>query len=220
MQNSVFTPHLLSLIEKNVLDHLNKQARNLVADISINSPRAVGDAVEEYLSLHLPEMFPENVLRKFEKGFERRSMEDMAFYDIYDNYFAVDVKTHNEQTVFNMPNLISVKRLAKFYQNDTNTFLILIVKYRPDGHELNFTDCHFQPIEHLDWDCLTIGALGWGQIQIANSNTITIAAEQTRREWMLHLCDRLDYFYDTEIGKIGERKVWFNGIRNFWLTHN
>lgn len=41
--------------------------------------------------------------------FGRRAMEDMAFKDSSDNYYAVDVKTHNLDTDFNMHNLISVK---------------------------------------------------------------------------------------------------------------
>ena len=40
--------------------------------------------------------------------------------------------------------------------------------------KLIFEECKFVPIELLDWSCLTLGALGWGQIQIANSNNIVI----------------------------------------------
>ena len=39
-------------------------------------------------------------------------MEDLAFKDLNGKYYAMDVKTHNLDTNFNMPNLISVKRLA------------------------------------------------------------------------------------------------------------
>jgi hypothetical protein len=37
----------------------------------------------------------------------------------------VDVKTHREETAFNMPNLTSVDRLARFYEDDANFFVML-----------------------------------------------------------------------------------------------
>ena len=30
------------------------------------------------------------------------------------------------------------------------------------------------------------------------------------------LCDTLALFYDEEISKIGERKLWFEDIRKYW----
>ncbi|MDI6810023.1 MAG: hypothetical protein QME66_13845, partial [Candidatus Eisenbacteria bacterium] len=61
----------------------------------------------------------------------------------------------------------------------------------------------FAPIEFFDWDCLTIGALGWGQIQIVNANVVKIMPKNSRKNWMLELCDIMLDFYPKEIGKIG-----------------
>lgn len=72
------------------------------------------------------------------------------------------------------------------------------------------------PIEMLDWSCLTLGALGWGQIQIANSNNIVLNEEATRKQWMLQLCDRLDLFYPNEIAKITGRIDYFKKVREYW----
>ena len=74
----------------------------------------------------------------------------------------------------------------------------------------------FVPIEFLDWDCLTIGALGWGQIQIANSNRVTINPGYSRKKWMIELCDTLLEFYPKEIAKIGKRIAHFQKIREQW----
>jgi hypothetical protein len=60
------------------------------------------------------------------------------------------------------------------------------------------------PIEFLSWDCLTIGALGWGQIQIADA--IKIDWGCSRRKWMVRLCDVMLDFYPREIDKIRERE--------------
>lgn len=162
----ILTTALRETVEQHILNALNEQAAHIVTTLSMHSPRAVGDAVQEFLAQNIECCFPNNVIKKFESGFERRSMEDMAFYDVADNYHAVDVKTQNVATTFNMPNLISVQRIAKFYQNATNCFNLLMVRYEQVGDDLHYTDCHFLPIEHLAWDCLTIGALGWGRYRL------------------------------------------------------
>ena len=74
----------------------------------------------------------------------------------------------------------------------------------------------FKPIEAFSWDCLTIGALGWGQIQIANANVLKFNEVINRKEWMLQLCNNIEMFYDEEISKIDERKNWFNDIKDYW----
>ena len=71
-----------------------------------------------------------------------------------------------------MPNLTSVERLARFYEDDQNYFVLLLIAYTMSDVHVNVERVHFVPIEFLSWQCLTIGALGWGQIQIANANNI------------------------------------------------
>lgn len=129
-----------------------------------------------------------------------------------------DVKTHRVDTKFNMPNLTSCHRLARFYEDDENFFCLLMIKYGLDGLRINVLDVHFVPIEFLGWDCLTIGALGWGQIQIANANQITINAGYSRRKWMIELCDVMLDFYPREIAKIGDRMQRFQRLRDTWLS--
>lgn len=143
-------------------------------------------------------------------------MADMAFTDIDGFYSMVDVKTHREDTAFNMPNLTSVRRLARLYESDTDYFSLIIVKYRVEGIDIRVSDVLFLPIEFLDWQCLTIGALGWGQIQLANSNHIQTIQHNSRKRWMLQLCDAMMEFYPKEIGKISDRIQKFESVREYW----
>lgn len=149
--------------------------------------------------------------------FARRAMADLAFSDIDRNYYVIDVKTHREDTKFNMPNLTSVERLARFYEDDTNYFVLLLIKYATDKTRIVVNNIDFVPIEFLDWSCLTIGALGWGQIQIANSNRIELNSKMTRKKWMLEMCDILLEFYPKEIGKIGNRIAYFEKVKKRWM---
>lgn len=148
--------------------------------------------------------------------FARRAMADLAFYDAKDFYYVVDVKTHRLDTDFNMPNLTSVERLTRFYEDDKNYFVVLELAYEVKGVRVEVEHVHFIPIEFLNWNCLTIGALGWGQLQIANSNRINILPQNSRKKWMLQFCDRMLEFYPAEIGKINERIEYFKRVKKHW----
>jgi hypothetical protein len=214
MTSELFISKNRQKIEKIVIKLLNA---DLVMDKNVaNDPRSVGAAVQGFLEKNISQCLPEKLITKISTSFARRSMADLAFEDINENYYVVDIKTHNLGTSFNMPNLTSVQRLARLYEDSINYFVLLLVSYTIQNDQLLFQECLFIPIEYLDWSCLTLGALGWGQIQIANSNIINIEVTNTRKKWMLQLCDALDLFYPKEISKITQRIDYFKNIREYW----
>ena len=154
---------------------------------------------------------------KYTADFARRAMADLAFEDSAGNYCVVDVKTHRLDTHFNMPNLTSVERLARFYEADNNYFVVLSIAYDVVGTKVEVKNVHFVPIEFLSWDCLTVGALGWGQIQIANSNKILVVPNNPRKAWMLEFCDIMLEFYPKEILKIDKRIAHFKKVKKSWM---
>lgn len=214
IHSEMFEEEILQEFEQNLLrllndsDDFNKRI--------VSSPRAVGDTVQEIIGEQLLNCLPEDIVKDYNDSFARRAMADLAFYDNDGNYFMIDIKTHNKNTSFNMPNLTSVERLARFYEDDKNFFVILLVEYSTKENSIIFERVSFVPIEKFLWDCLTIGALGWGQIQIANANIINVDRELTRKSWMLQLCDALDIFYPKEILKIEKRIDRFAKVRTFW----
>lgn len=163
ISTKVFELNTLDIIQDNLLNLLNACSDFDNTHI-INSPRAVGDTVQEILGNKMSECFPAGLIKNFNDSFARRAMADVAFMDNDDNYFVVDIKTHNRDTDFNMPNLTSVERLSRLYEDDNNYFVILLAEYKVLNSKILFDSVRLVPIEHLMWDCLTIGALGWGQI--------------------------------------------------------
>ena len=198
--------HYLGVADQ-IRDYVNSVSDFLSAHTA-DSPRAVGDAIQTLISDRF-DSFLGDWCVEYSNDFARRAMADLAFRDQEDFYTVVDVKTHREDTRFNMPNLTSVERLARFYQSNSNVFAVIMVKYRIEGTNLRATEVVFSPIEFLDWGCLTIGALGWGQIQIANSNVITVNDGYSRKDWMLQLCNTMLDFYPAEILKIQDRSNHF-----------
>lgn len=216
MKSKIFYSKRYKEIERDVLNLINS-APDFLSNATAGSPRAAGDAIESIISESFKDILGD-LCAEYSSAFARRAMADLAFKDTADNYYIVDVKTHRTDTKFNMPNLTSVERLARFYEDDNNYFTIMMVSYEVNHNVAIAKNVHFIPIEFLDWDCLTIGALGWGQIQIANSNKIKINPEYSRKKWMLEFCEAMLSFYPKEVAKIAERLDRFNEVKSYWLA--
>ena len=218
MKSQIFYSDVRLQIEAKTLEFLNSQ-EEFLSPSTASSTRAVGDAIQ-YLLESSFNLILGDLSGSYSANFARRAMADLAFEDKQGFYYVVDVKTHRTDTKFNMPNLTSVERLARFYEDDKNYFALLLVSYYVEATRVVVRDVKFIPIEFLGWDCLTIGALGWGQIQIANSNRITINVEYSRRTWMIEMCDTLLDFYPKEIAKINHRIDHFEEVREQWLSRS
>jgi hypothetical protein len=215
-QSQIFYTQQYQSIEKAIVKLLNAQPDFLSARTA-SSTRAAGDAIQSILSENFQALLGA-WCSEYSADFARRAMADLAFTDTDGLYYVVDVKTHRLETSFNMPNLTSVERLARFYEDDKNYFIMLMVKYSVSREKVKVKEAHFVPIEFLAWDCLTIGALGWGQIQIANANILHIKAGYSRRKWMLELCDVMLEFYPREVGKIRTRMDYFKRVKQRWQS--
>lgn len=218
-KSQIFYSGKFDEVQESIREFLNFQEDYLSASTA-NSTRAVGDAIQDILGSNLQQVLSEDVCKNYSASFARRAMADLAFEDDNGFYYVIDVKTHRLSTKFNMPNLTSVERLARFYESDKNVFAVLMVAYDVEGTRVEVERVTFVPIEFLGWDCLTIGALGWGQIQIANSNVLTVNPGYSRKQWMLELCDALAEFYPREMAKIEARLIHFAKIKEFWLNHS
>jgi hypothetical protein len=190
---------------------------DILSESTLSSPRAAGDAIENVIADSFGTLLGD-YCGEYSDNFARRAMADIAFKDQEGLYYIVDVKTHRTDTKFNMPNITSVERLARFYEDDANFFTVLLVSYEIQGSNIHATDVKFVPVEFLGWDCLTVGALGWGQVQIANSNCVTVNPGYSRKQWMLEFCEVMLEFYPKEITKIGERISRFEQVREFWRS--
>lgn len=214
MRSRLYQKERRNRIASYVKDRINAK-RDFLSAITADSPRAVGDALEKIVG----DQF-ENILgdwcTDYSNDFARRAMADIAFTDKDGFYHITDIKTHRIDTSFNMPQLTSVERLARLYEDDKNVFSVLMVKYEIDGLKVRARDVIFAPIEYLDWKCLTIGALGWGQIQIRNSNDILLRDSYSRKKWMIEFCDAVLSFYPKEIGKIRNRIERFERVKEVW----
>ena len=217
-RSSLFQTGSYEPIQEKIKSFLNSH-QDFLTSSTASSPRASGDAIQEILAANFQDILGSHC-SNYSSQFARRAMADLAFEDTDGFYHVVDVKTHRLSTKFNMPNLTSVDRLARFYEDDNNYFDVLMVAYDVEDVRVTVKDVTFVPIEFLDWDILTLGALGWGQIQIANSNVIKVDPGLSRRTWMIQLCDNLLEFYPKEIAKTHKRIDRFKKLRETWVNRS
>ena len=216
MKSSIFYTDAYKHIQGAVLNYLNSRPDFLTVSTA-KSTRAAGDAIESLIKVGFEEILGD-LCASYTDDFSRRAMADFSFEDKEGFKYVVDVKTHRTtDTKFSMPNLTSVKRLSDFYRNDFNYFVLLIVSYTVEKNRVIVSNVEFVPIEFIGWDCLRLGALGWGQIQISDSNHITVNTKYSRKKWMSELCDSLLNFYPGEITKISQRITYFEKVKEFWI---
>ena len=216
MKSSFYHGNHYEAVAAGIKDLINS-SRNVLSPRTADSPRAVGDALEQLVSENFDSLLGD-WCAQYSSDFARRAMADLAFTDKEGFYSVVDVKTHREDTKFNMPNLVSVERLTRFYESDSNVFSLIFIRYRIEKTKVVVSEVLFSPIEFLNWECLTIGALGWGQIQIANSNNILLTKRNSRKRWMLDLCEAMFEFYPKEMHKIQDRLKRFETVREHWQS--
>lgn len=214
MKSSFFYGDACAQVARKIKRAINA-APDFLTALTAASPRAAGDAIQALVEARF-ETAAGDWCAEYSSAFARRAMADLAFKDREGFYCIVDVKTHRADTQFNMPALVSVERLARFYEDDMNLFAILLIRYAVDGVRVRATEVVFCPVEFLDWNCLTIGALGWGQIQLADSNRVIRNRGQSRKSWMLSLCAAMVEFYPKQIARIEGRISRFNEVESYW----
>ena len=144
MTSRIFSSQAYISIERETLALLNAES-DFLSPNTLGSTRAAGDAIQDILSQRFDGILG-NWVSEYSTDFARRAMADLAFKDIDGNYYIIDVKSHRVSTKFNMPNLTSVERLARFYEDNMNYFVLLIVQYDLQGPSADFSRVHFVPI--------------------------------------------------------------------------
>jgi hypothetical protein len=98
-----------------------------------------------------------------------------------DNH-AVNVKSNNVAKQNYSPNMISIKKMHKWVFEERNELSFIVVDYEEQGDDLKIlSESDLIPIEHINWDCLSIEAQGYGVIQkIGPLKTIK---DQTKRDF-------------------------------------
>lgn len=190
---------------------LTKEFVNKKYDTTSLMQRGVGDVVENNIS-----QFLLNYKSDFlaQSASSKRSIEDVKISKDGSVYF-LDIKTHDIDSDFSMPNLISIERLRKCLEISQNYIVYVFVDYKTTDNITEITNINVLYIEDLSWEILSIDNLGKGQLQIKDANKEIKITKIGRDKWMQILTENVISYYDSLIKKIEKKykKPWIKYIK-------
>jgi len=204
-----------------VTDNLQWMVGKTVDCVDVDQ-RGMADKIEAMARNHFKKIYPiGNPIYEYHDPKTVRSIDDFSlFHKTRANANQIvlkDVKSHDMDRSFSMPNLISGERLFKLYSDKDNYFGLAIIDYEanPNTPEGRFsgnkiiTNARAMLIEEIDWSCLHIQNLGTGQIQIKNLGNEIIKFNGTRQDWLDEFYRAMIEFSEHTIIKIEKRqKKW------------
>lgn len=214
LKSTLFYDIEYEAVEKKIISFFNSQSKESLG--ITESVRTAGDKIPEVLISGI-----KDILGPFASNYifptSRKKSANIIFDGEDGLKYNIDIITHNIETEFNMPNITSVDKLQELYVDNRNIFVVLLIDYKPSEPRNNIVNVHFTPIEFLSWECLTIGALGAGQIQIRKASVITKIEKYSRKTWMNDFTEHMIEFYVNENYKLSERLLKANRTRLEWL---
>ena len=142
--------------------------------------RGIASVIEHNVQHH----FANQHIFEYSEPSSVRSIDDFTL-SVGESTYLIDIKTHDGDREFSMPNLISTERLFKLYQDPKTKFL---------------------PIENISWESLSIQNLGHGQIQITNLNKELKTFNGTRKQWLAQFALEMVKYQDKLLVKMNERR--------------
>ena len=187
-----------NLIHSNVLEQLTDFEIHLGSE-----QRTVGDLIE-YKVKEILCNIQNDLIKDCLPPRSRKSLEDVTIVDQDNNHFYIDTMTHNVDLDFSMPNLSSVEKLRKILLDDTKFLVYVFVGYKVENQMVNILSIETKFVWELDFSILTIGALGKGQLQIANMKKNLVFTDEGKSSWYENLKLLVKKYHDNRIKKIGK----------------
>ena len=199
----------METIIKQIQDSLDKNLPKEIPYEGSLMQRGIADIIEVMVSDIILNLKDQSIKESYEAK-SKRSIEDVGLITTDYDDIKIDIKTHDSESDLSMPNLISISRIKKFYENDKNLLLYVFVKYHTNNNSIYISEVTVKSIEQIDWSCLTIGNLGKGQLQITNMNDISFNDFLSRKDWMERLSYDVIIYYRSLINKIETKwiKEW------------
>ena len=133
-------------------------------------------------------------------------MADFYFKNAVAETYHVNVITRRKSATLNQPNITSIRRLAALYQKRTDVFALMLVSYTVKNRGVVVSKVQLFRIEHLSWFNLSIGALGWGQLQLKGLDDLDVCTSRERKDWLRTFAVEVDHFYLSQHSRVMEQR--------------
>jgi len=164
--------------------------------------RGIADIIEMVVSKACRDEFMFDELWTYYPARSKRSMEDFSLRGDKMTYW-YDVKSHDLNGDFCMPNLISIDRLRRVINDDSQELVYIFVDYIMN----DIKEIKFLPIHKISHQSLAIQNLGLGVLQLKNAHDPIIPFEGTKREWANEFSRMAIAFYEKQAKKFNQLKL-------------
>ena len=100
-----------------------------------------------------------------------KSIEDVEI-KYSGNTYKIDIKNHDINKDFSVPNLISIDKARKYLSNINNHIIYIFIDYKIQDSVVTIINVNVKSIECLDWSYLSIQNLGKGQLKLKSLKII------------------------------------------------
>ena len=124
--------------------------------------------------------------------------------------YIIDVKSHDIDKTFSMPNLTAIEVLRNIYQTTSTVLFYLLIDYKIIKNDVLVTDVHICAPHHISWDSLQIANLGRGQLQIKCMRDLKIDYTQSAPKWFATFVSEVIDFKYNLIDKLTKSlELWY-----------
>lgn len=193
-------------IKNFILNSLNDNLKNFEL-IEGGQQRTVGDLIESKVSevLHNSK---NSLISEKKTARSKKSIEDLTLVANGVNYY-IDPKTHNINSDFSMPNLTSIEKIKKLFSSKNEDLIYIFVTYQLSDKIVVILNIKVLFIWEINLDCLGIGALGKGQLQLKDASKEISITNKTKEEWYIDFKKLVNLFLERQILKINKQiKDW------------
>ena len=170
--------------------------------------RTIGDLLEFKVMEILKSLKDDNLINEYVEARSKKSVEDISLIENGIHHY-VDIKTHNLDLAFSMPNLTSIEKLREILLDENKSLIYVFISYKIQENLVMINNIEVKYIWNLDFSILRIGSLGRGQLQIKNMNNELIFNDDTKLTWFEKLKKVVNLYHDSRIKKIEkEKKLW------------
>ena len=159
--------------------------------------RGIAEVIEATCVEIAKELYGDTFIRKS----SRKSVEDFIV-KLGDIRYIVDVKAHDLNGSFSMPNLTAVEIIRKIYNNPITKLYYLVLDYVAEGAYATITDVKICAPHDIQWNSLQVANLGKGQLQVKHMDDLLLDYTQDRERWLSTFVKEVVRFKHNLIDKI------------------
>jgi hypothetical protein len=195
-------------MRESIYNILNDRLEDFIVELG-SEQRSIGDLIEYKIKSILFSLKENPIIKEIKEPKSAKSTEDVTIINNDDHIFYIDSKSHNINSEFSMPNLISIEKLRKLFNSENEDIIYVFISYEKHGQDILIKNIRVKYIWEISFDSLRIGSLGKGQLQISDMKKELLFTDIGKQLWFEQLKIKSTEYHKSRIKQIEkDMKLW------------